>query len=715
MRFLKIIVTLLALPAAGCFITSGQTSGEISAGTPPAGRMLREYLTRTALEQLAARRQAVAQITSRAALEPRRKQFRGDLLRMIGGLPAARTPLNVRITGTLDRSDYRVEKLIFDSQPGVFVTANLYVPKTGNPPYPAVLHSTGHSVSAKARAFYQTLSLGLVKNGFVVLTYDPLGQGERREFYDAVLQDSKVGGTTSEHEMIGIQSLLAGESVARYMIWDGMRGIDLLQSRPEVNRDRIGATGCSGGGTLTTYLAALDERIRVAAPACYISSWEDQLGADTGPQDAEQQFPDLLKHGYDHADFVAAFAPKPYLICSTDQDFFPLEGARKTYEEAKRIYTLFDAADRIDWFHEPGGHGMPTATREAIYGWMSHWLKDGPRGPAKEPAFETEYEQDLLCTPTGQLATSLGGETLSALNLARFRDLAPARPVRDLRQTVIATTRYDPSRFPPEPRNRGVESRSGYRLEKLLYHTGPGRTVPALLAVPEAADDRRKTLLYTSDRSAVDAFAPGGDLDELSRLGYTVLAIDTAGRGETASTWRSFSDGWFSKSEKEAWLALMTGRTLVGVRVDDIVRGLDLLAERGLLHGGTAVGFGKGLAAVDLLHAATIDARFSALALEDMLVSYRSVARSPIHRQLLDVVVPGVLSRYDLPDLVAADTRRPVWILNAKSPTGSILRREDAAAAYEYAVKAFAGTPERVRIGLRRESEAVLRAYPELK
>jgi hypothetical protein len=160
MRFLKIAVAPIALAAAGCFITSAQTSGEIPAGTPPAGRMLREYLTRTALEQLATRRQTMAQITSRAALEARRKRFRDDLLRMIGGLPAVRTPLNVRITGTLDRSDYRVEKLILESQPGVFVTANLYIPKTGTPPYPAVLHSTGHSVAAKARAFYQTFSSG---------------------------------------------------------------------------------------------------------------------------------------------------------------------------------------------------------------------------------------------------------------------------------------------------------------------------------------------------------------------------------------------------------------------------------------------------------------------------------------------------------------------------------------------------------------------------
>jgi hypothetical protein len=378
------------------------------------------------------------------------------------------------------------------------------------------------------------------------------------------------------------------------------------------------------------------------------------------------------------------------------------------------MYTLFDAGDRVEWFHEPGGHGMPVATREAVYGWMARWLKGGPRGPAKEPEFVTEYEQDLYVTPTGQLATSFGGETFSQVNIGRYRNLAPERPVSGLREKVISLIRYEPSRAPLHPRSLGVETREGYRLERLRYETGPGTHVPALLSVPESGRDRRKSLLYTSGGSAATAFAAGGDLDELSRLGYTVLAIDTSGRGETASTWRSYSNSWFGSSEKEAWLALMTGRTLVGIRAGDIIRGLDLLNEKGLLHGGNAAGVGKGAAAVDLLHAAAIDSRFSALALEEMLVSYRAVAQSPIHRQIFDAVVPGVLTKYDLPDLVAAQAK-PVWILNAKSPAGVVLMKEAAAEAYGFASKALADRKDRLRIGLRREGEPVLEAYPELK
>jgi dienelactone hydrolase len=155
-----------------------------------------------------------------------------------------------------------------------------------------------------------------------------------------------VGGATVEHQVVRLQNVLAGESIARYMVWDGMRGIDLLESRPEVDRTRIGVAGCSGGGTLTAYLAAIDPRIQAAAPACYITAWEEQLPG-TGPQDAEQQFPDQLREGLDHADFATAFAPKPYLIVSTEEDFFPLAGARRAFEETRRLYGLFGAGEKM--------------------------------------------------------------------------------------------------------------------------------------------------------------------------------------------------------------------------------------------------------------------------------------------------------------------------------------------------------------------------------
>ncbi len=660
---------------------------------PPTG-MLHSYLTKLAQQQLSARKDTISAIRTREQFEKRRSEVRQQLMTMLGGLPAARSPLNVRKTGVIDRGDYRIEKIIYESMPRFFVTANLYIPQTGTPPYPAVLQPVGHSQSAKTRAFYQNLGLGLVKNGFVVLTYDPTGQGERTIYYNAALGGSLAGGTTAEHTMAGIQSLLGGQSIASYMVWDGMRSIDVLQSRSFVDPKRIGVSGCSGGGTLTAYLAALDDRLQAAAPSCYITDWEDQL-AGTGPQDAEQQFPDQLKNGLNHADLVEAFAPKPYLIASTTEDFFPIAGSRKAFAESQRIYSLFDANLKIATSYDAGPHGTTQKQREAIYAWMNRWLKGGSGEIVPEPAFQTEYEEDLLCTTTGQVSTSLGGETPSTWNMRRLSKLTPPRPPLSgkqgldglrsrLQKEISRLTRYEASSGPLIVKTGKQTERKGYRLTQLNYATGSGRTVGALLAEPAPGQARRGAVVYVGDQS-------GTDFDELAQLGYTVLSVER------------------TSDQKTTWLALMVGKPMVGMRIDDILRGVDLLSERGLLEGGKVMGYGKGFASVDLLHAAVMDSRISELVIEGGLLSYASIARTPIHQKIFDAVIPGVLGQYDLPDLVAALAPRPVTLVNLRSPLGTPVFQRDVRTEYKYAETAYAaaGASGKLKLALRREAEGI--------
>ena len=698
------IAVLICAAVAG----AGPAAGE-------SGLPLREWLQGAAMRQLDARRGEVAAIRTAAEAEARGKRIRATLLRLMGGLPRERTPLNVRKTGTIDRGDYRIEKLVYESQPKFYVTANLYIPQTGRGPYPAVLQPVGHSPQAKARAFYQTLSLGLVKSGFVVLTFDPVGQGERRIFFDADLGDSKVGGPTLEHMMVGVQSLLAGESVARDMVWDGMRSIDVLAARPEVDAARIGVAGCSGGGTQTAYLAVLDERLKAAAPACYITAWEEQL-AGTGPQDAEQQFPDQLKEGLNHADFATAFAPKPYLMVSTEEDFFPLAGARRAFEESKRIYGLFGAGEKIAWAVGPGGHGMPQNVREAVYGWMTRWLKGGPAGPLAEPAFQTEYEEDLYATPTGQVSTWLGGDTESSLNMRRYKERRPERPAlrgpedlarlrARLREEVVRLARSEGTGGPVQAASGATERRAGYTVTRLTLAGPGGRQVGALVARPDAP--RGKTVLLAAEEGAAAALQPGSDGDALARLGHTVLALDAAGFGSTLDKWTGYSDAWFG-ADKLAWLAMMTGRPLVGLAVTDIVLALDYLEREKLAAGGCA-GLGRGMAGVALLHAAALDERLAEVTLEGGLISWEAVARTPIHRRIMAGVVPGVLGVYDLPDLAAAVAPRPLTLVNMRTPAGPPALLKDAREAYRYAAAAYAasGAAERFTVGLRREGDPV--------
>jgi cephalosporin-C deacetylase-like acetyl esterase len=685
--------------------------------------LLRDWLRAAAFRQLDARRSEVNRITTRAEAEARGRQVRAMLLRMMGGLPQQRTPLNLRTTGVIDRGDYRVEKLIYESLPKFYVTANLYVPQTGRGPFPAVLQPIGHSTQAKSRAFYQTLALGLVKKGFVVLNYDPLGQGERRIFYDADMGDSKVGGATVEHQMVGIQSLLAGESIARYMVWDGLRSIDVLASLSEVDGSRIGVVGCSGGGTLTAYLAAIDDRLKAAAPACYITAWEEQLSG-TGPQDAEQQFPDQLKDGLDHADFATAFAPRPYLQVNTEEDFFPIAGARRAIEEARRIYGLYNAGDKISWAVGPGGHGMPQVVREAIYGWMNHWLKGGLPGSLPEPPFQTEYEEALYCTPTGQVSTSLGGETASTVNMKRYAQIRPQRPALSapadlealrtrIRDQIRTFTRYQTPNGPVDLEIEPPTRREGYSVRTLTYGAPGGRRVPGLLAVPDTP--RGKAVLLVSEQGASAALRPRSDGDALARLGHAVLAVDAAGFGSTAGQRPSDADNSYGP-DKLAWLAVMTGEPLVGLGIEDILRGLDVLADQHLLGTG-CIGFAEGITGVALLHAAALDTRLAEVIVAGGLTSYEAVAHTPIHRRILSGVVPGVLGKYDLPDLAACVAPRPLTLVNLRLPAGQPALLKVVRDAYRYAVDAYAagGAPERLTMGLRREDEAIDAAYQQFR
>src|SRR6185436_10544577 len=196
-----------------------------------------------------------------AAVKARGTEFRRQILANIGGLPE-RTPLNARTVGVIERENFRIEKIIFESQPKFYVTANLYLPKKGTGPFPAILFPLGHEAGAKSHEAWQHVLGSFATKGFVALAWDPISQGERVQFFDPDLRASRLTASTREHTMLGVQTLVTGDSIARYTIWDGIRALDYLVSRKEVDPERVGVTGNSGGGTHTAYLAAIDDRLK---------------------------------------------------------------------------------------------------------------------------------------------------------------------------------------------------------------------------------------------------------------------------------------------------------------------------------------------------------------------------------------------------------------------------------------------------------------------
>ena len=396
----------------------------LTAQAPDARQQLVDYLNRIAFAQLQQRVQTIARVQTQADAERRKNAVRARILELIGGLPEKRGPVSVRRFGSFAGDGFSVEKIAYESLPGLFVTADVYVPTSGAGPFPAVILTPGHEASGKSGQY--NWGANLARAGILSLAIDPMGQGERLQHFDAELGESKVGPGTGEHGMAAFSTLLIGDHVARYFINDGVRGIDYLSVRKDVDAAHIGAFGCSGGGTATAYLAAMDARIKVAATACYITSMQELLPG-TGNQEAEQSIPNFLASGFDFGDWVEMAAPIPYAIVSTEDDMFPFAGARQTYEEAQRIYGLYGATDRIEWIHGPGRHGNLGPIGAQIVAFLVRNLKTG----APEPAFgqfRPAHRDDLLCTPTGQVSTSLGGETVESINRKRAQDLlAPKR------------------------------------------------------------------------------------------------------------------------------------------------------------------------------------------------------------------------------------------------------------------------------------------------
>jgi len=306
-----------------------------------------------AFKQLQEREASIGQLHTRSDYLARQEVVKDKLMKLIGPFPE-KTPLNPRVTGVIRKQDYRIEKVIFESIPGYYVSAALFIPEKRKGKAPAVIYASGHTANGFRSETYQHIIINLVKKGFIVLAFDPVGQGERLQYYDEKEGKSRFGPTV-EHSYPGAQCYISGYSPTLYFIWDGIRCVDYLLTRKEVDPERIGMTGRSGGGTQTAYTAAIDDRILAAAPECFITSMEYILKS-IGPQDAEQNLIHMISEGLDHADLLEVRAPKPGLMITTTRDFFSIQGARETYSEVKQFYLAFGEEDQINMVEDDDVH-----------------------------------------------------------------------------------------------------------------------------------------------------------------------------------------------------------------------------------------------------------------------------------------------------------------------------------------------------------------------
>jgi len=638
---------------------------------PSDDALMTRYLRNLAHQALERRAAKYEKLKTPEQIEAYQQRLRSFFVEQLGGWPD-RTPLNARVVRSIGRDGYRVEKIIYESQPGFFVTAAMYLPNS-DPPYPAVLVPCGHSAVGKAEPAYQRACILLATNGMAALCYDPIGQGERYQILDG--EGKPRFGATHEHTLVGVGCILIGTNTARYRIWDGMRGIDYLVSRDDIDPKRIGCSGNSGGGTLTSYIGALDSRVVCSAPSCYLCGFDFLMDA-IGPQDAEQNIHAQLAGGMDHADYLIMRAPAPTLICAATQDFFDINATWRTFRQAKRLYARMGFAERMSLVETDAKHGFSTELRVGMVRWMRRWLLDIDEA-VTEPERDVMSEADLRCTPDSQVLLMDGVRSVFDLNAALEEQLAGKRKafwqdaprdklIASVRKTIGAKSFSEMT--DPDATKVGVVERKEYKITKLILQPADGIALPSLLFEPD--NPKGNIYLYCHGQGKHIDASTGGAIEKLVLAGNVVLVPDLCGIGETESSGQY--KGWadlFGPDWQDFFRAYLVDKSYAGMRTEDIYSCVRFLKSKFLDQPIHLVGIGE--ASVPALHAAAIEADlFASLRLDRSIRSWAKVVRSPVTKNQLINTVHGVLRTYDLPDLLPLLPAEKVTIIDPVDPQG---------------------------------------------
>jgi cephalosporin-C deacetylase-like acetyl esterase len=605
--------------------------------------------------------EARAKLKTKGDAEAYVRTVREKIARCFGPFPE-KTPLNAKVTGAVKRDTYTIEKVIFESRPNFLVTANLYLPKGGGK-RPGVVGSCGHSVNGKAAEAYQSFAQGLARMGYVVLIFDPIGQGERLQ-YGHVEKGHRPGIGVGEHLLAGNQQFLVGDFFGTWRAWDGIRALDYLLTRPEVDPNHVGITGNSGGGTMTTWLCGVEPRWTMAAPACFVTTMRRNLENEL-PQDTEQCPPHALALGLDHSDFLACMAPKPVIILAKEKDYFDVRGSEEAHARLKHLYGLLGAEENVALHVGPTGHGYTIENREAMYRWFNRVT--GISDAKAEPKLTIEKDETLWAAPKGQVSelksrtvfsfTQRKVETLQALR--RFGTGMPT-PLEKLIETALELPkragvpefrilRPSANRKYPKPHatTYAVETEKGiaaviYRLSTEVHLSRPPK-------------DEKPAILYVSHHSADAELRDELLLAELVKAEPEIAfyAMDVRGIGETRPDTCGVNQFLvpYGNDYFYAIHGLMLDRPYVGQKTFDVLRVLEWLTSVG--HKDVHL-VAKGWGTIPATFAALLSDRVTRVTLKNAMTSFEDIARSESYSWPLSSFVPNVLMHFDLPDCYRA-------------------------------------------------------------
>ncbi|MCK5802605.1 MAG: acetylxylan esterase, partial [Lentisphaeria bacterium] len=562
-----------------------------------------------------------------------------------------RCPLNARVTRVMQQDGFRVEMLRYESRPGFFVTANLYVPEPCDRPAPAVIGACGHSAEGKANEGYSAFAQRLVRNGFIVLLYEPCNQGERDQ-YARLAERSCVAGCCAAHNMMGKQLELVGENYSMWRAWDGVRALDLLLERDDVDSNRIGVTGNSGGGTMTTWLWASEPRFTMAAPSCFVTTFLRNLENEL-PADCEQYPPGVIGAGLEMADMMICRAPKPVILLGQKYDFFERRGVREAYDQIRHFYSFFGAEDQVRLFMGPQTHGYSVHNQEAMVEFFVEQAGQGTVTKLPEP--EVFTLEQLQVTPAGSVVDA-GSRPIYELIDERAAELEASRPVlsgAELAEAVGAT--LDLPALPdlaPHFRIPRAVSAGGRTYARYAVETEDGIRAILCKRLVESSwghtlDVEEEAHLYLPHVSAEEDLAAEPMALEANG-GGELYALDVRGLGESCP--EPHGSGGFFQPYGMDYMAhghgILLGESYLGRRVYDLLRTVQLLRAEGTqaIHL-----YGRGQGAVVALLGAVIDGNLASVTLKNAPQSFRDWTKASLVAWPAACFPRGVLAHFDLP------------------------------------------------------------------
>ncbi|MCR5382411.1 MAG: alpha/beta hydrolase family protein [Lentisphaeria bacterium] len=615
------------------------------------GHIVLDYYVERLRAMRAERHERLSKLKTKEDAIAYQQYVRGVVDKAFGPWPE-RVPLDIQYGETLQRDGYRIEKVSFNSRPNFRVTADLYIPDGLKGKAPAVLGSCGHGIEGKATDTYQSFSVRLVKNGFVVLLYDPIQQGERDQYVN--LENRGVGkGLCDAHNVMGKQLELLGENFCGWRVWDGRCALDVLLSRPEVDPTRIGMTGNSGGGTLSEWIWANEPRLTMCAPSCHVTSFLTNLENEL-PTDAEQCPPGVIGAGLEMVDLMYTQAPKPVMLLGQRYDSFERRGLKEAYADLKAFYKLFGAEDKVELFIGPTQHGYSKHNQDAMVGFFRRISGMEGEQVFMDPVLES---QDTLAVLPEKNVVKAGSTPIQDIIREKAAALAAVcKPIAVNEWKSLLGNVLQLPEVPAEPPHFRVPralkvagktwARYAVETEGSVRAIMRKRMVNGGLA--NSLDVEEEVHLYLPHTS-VEIDANENDFMKGINADGVLYALDVRGLGESMP--EEPSGGFFQSYGMDYMMhcfGLMFGESYLGRRVFDVLRTIQLLKSEGAkkIHL-----YGRGQGAIIAAFAGMLDDAVVTVTLADTPKSFQEWTDYAIPSWPSAMMPWAVLKSFDLPDL----------------------------------------------------------------